>query len=814
MYMSQIDIAKLNRRIADIMRNDPYFSSVDSTVVVFIAVLVKLGYTDKVTEVNGKTSEFIELAVKRNSGINNKLIAEVYNIYSNDLKSLSESSLVSLVKLLNEIRLETEKTQCEIIESITEFSLDYLSKTPTTFVLPVGLPELMNGLTKAKNDASKNMFIPFSGIGDILVKTTELINLESSELNARAWAISRLRFLISKPKSDLKITNDDPVENWNLKNKKYDYIISIPPFGLKIGERQSQGKFGYFRSIEQFVIEKGIESLNEDGRLVITIPQGFLFNSDSYSKQLKKYVIDHNYLEAVISLPKNIFSFTNILTAVLVFHKSEQTKKVKFIDGSSFAKKDGKLNLVDYQKILGIYESDETTNTYKSVSLNEIATNDYNLSVSRYVSDAVEGTPLKELVSILRISRPESTGFGKVVKIKDLKNTLADYTLNLQEIEETEISQRHREINQSCILIAARFKTCKPTFFEFKGESIFIDNNIFAIIPEESKVSFEYLIYLLHTSKVISQIESLQSGAVTPFISTQDFLRVKVDLPNYQDQSKNLEEQRRIFYEAQASDQSKLLLGKSLTEEIERNRLQYNEELREKQHCIRQHLKNVVDSIAVINSFMARHNGTIHKDDVINPIRNVTVAQRFEAMSKSIQSLSLEIDNLTNDDLFDKPELIDIRDILSECILEFGDTKGFSFQEQFDEIAFEELGNINPKISISKRSFKELFNNIIMNASKHGFVENKEYLIKVNVTIEDEKLKVVFLNNGKPFAVGLAKQLGIKGKKAGLNAGSGIGIWKVFEIAKHYNFEYQIIDSPEDEFPVGWEFKFNLIEKD
>jgi hypothetical protein len=306
----------------------------------------------------------------------------------------------------------------------------------------------------------------------------------------------------------------------------------------------------------------------------------------------------------------------------------------------------------------------------------------------------------------------------------------------------------------------------------------------------------------------------LQSGAVTPFISTQDFLRIKVDLPNYQDQSKNLEEQRRIFAEALASDQSKLLLGKSLTEEIERNRLQYNEELREKQHCIRQHLKNVVDSISVINTFMDRQNGTISKNDIINPIRNITVAQRLSALNNSLKSLSLEIDNLTNDELYDKPEILGIRDIIRECILELGDVKGFLVQESFDDFALEEFGNSNPGISISKRSFKELFNNIVMNAKLHGFIkEDKEYLIKVIITIEEGKLKLSIVNDGKPFAEGISKQLGVKGKKAGSNAGSGIGVWKIFEIAKQYEFECKIIDLPGAEFPVGWEFKFTITEK-
>ena len=802
----------LKKEITDLLKGDPYVSSIDPSLLVFLATLVRFGYTERVHQVDGKSKEWIVLAINKKNGLHPELVAELYKVFENSFQTLTERTLVELILLFNKQKELNEFDFTLFIERLIELALDDFARSPVSYTLPSGLKELMSGLAKIRKEVTYNAYIPFSATGDLLIKSTCNISFDAQEINLNNWAISKIRALFNECPSNTSISNVDPIDNWNLKSKKYDLVFSVPPFGLKIGERQAAGKFGYFRSIEQFIIEKGVESLKQDGRLILTIPQGFLFNSDNYSRQLKRFLIDENYLEAVISLPKGIFAFTNILTAVLVIHKSNKPKQVKFIDGSTFVKKEGKFNLVDYQSILRLYDSEETANFIKLVSINEIAENDYNLSVSRYVTEAAEGTPLKEIVSTIRGNRTDYEKMGKVVKIKNLKNTIADYILHLDEIEVSEITQRHRQLNQSCVLIAARFKACKPTYFEYQGEPIYIDNNVFAIIPDENKVRIDYFIYLLHTTKVVAQIESLQSGAVTPFISPSDFLRVKVDLPNYEDQSKNLVEQKKIVTEATISDLEKISLNKSLTGEIERLKLQYNEELREKQHCIRQHLKNVVDSIAVINAFMAKQNGTINSEDVINPNRNITVAQRFLAMGNSIRSLSLEIDNLTNDELYDKPELVSIRDLLSECILEFGDTKGFSIQENFDEVAFSEFGNTNPQLSVSKRSFKELFNNILMNASTHGFVEKKDYVIRINVTIENDKLILSFLNNGKPFAEGMSKQLGVKGKKAGINAGNGIGVWKIFEIAKQYNFDCSVIDAPEDEFPVGWEFKFTLTE--
>jgi type I restriction enzyme M protein len=322
---------------------------------------------------------------------------------------------------------------------------------------------------------------------------------------------------------------------------------------------------------------------------------------------------------------------------------------------------------------------------------------------------------------------------------------------------------------------------------------------------DESKVDLAYLINELSADYVVNQLESVRMGSVIPYLRIADLLEIRIKLPS-------LKEQKAKALGALSAYKDSRFKESKLEDELNFIKAKFNEELREKQHCIRQHLKNVVDSIAVINSFMDKQNGTINRNDVINPYRNVTVAQRFEAMSNSIQSLSLEIDNLTNDELYDKPEIIGIRDIILECILEFGDTKGFSILESFDEFVLDEYGDNNPKFSVSKRSFKELFNNIVINASLHGFIDKKESVIKISVTIEEGKLKVTFLNNGKPLAVGMREHLGVKGKKAGVNAGSGIGVSKVIGIANHYGFEYRIIDLPEDEYPFGWEFKFTLTE--
>lgn len=786
--------------------------SYDLPIILFYATLIRR-VASPVSENPNETKANLYRILSNSEKVLPTELIEIYKFLEPKLGFLPDFALHTLIKKLEAVKFFSNIEFQNFVEDAVKSSEVFNAKLSSNFSQPIGLSKLIYGIAELHQNI-ENAFIPFAQIGDLIIEAKNGVKVFAIERDHNAWAICVLRKLAQKDNTELNISRHPDFWDWAHANANFDLIAATPPLGLSFSGENTIGKFGKYDKIEQFIIEKGIKSLSDNGRLIINLTQNFLFTSSNYSKELRKYLVDSNFVDSVILLPKGIYSYTSIQTVLLVLKNASGRRPIKFIDASNCFKKDKKLNSINVEEILSQLKDDKPSPTQKFVDYNLIAENDFNLNISRYLSEPVEGTSIGDITETYRGDKSSLSTEGKLVKIKDLKSSLLDYHLNFDEINLTDISQKHRQINQSCILIAARYKTLKPTYFEYNGEPIYIDNNIFAIIPDAKKVRIDFFIYLLHTSKVLKQIESFQSGAVTPFITITDFLKIRVDLPKYVDQHKNFEEQKTIFTEAKFSEQEKTLIKNVLSEKVEKNKQEYNEALREKQHCIRQHLKNVIDSIAVINSFMERQNGTIHLNDIINPDRNTTVAQRFEAMSRSIQSLRLEIDNLTNDDVFDSPEQIGIRDIISECILEFGENKNFSFQESFDEIAFDELGNTNPKISISRRSFKELFNNIVMNASKHGFVDDKDYIIKIVVTIENNKLKVSFLNNGKPLAEGLAKQMGIKGKKAGLNAGSGIGAWKIFEIAKHYDFDCQIIDLPADEFPVVWEFKFNLIEKD
>lgn len=733
----------------------------------------------------------------------------VVKCFENTVDKISNSCLSQIFNIFDEIpkQLLTEQFP-DLFDSILYLITQNQGKFGSGIIQPDELTRFMCSLAEIKEGAK--VFNPFAGLASFGVYFNQGQIYYGQELNNNTWAIGVLRQIAYNSNGFSKYACEDSILNWPNNSNKFDLIISIPPTGLKIHSYNISGKFiNTYKRVEQLIVERSIENLSSTGKVITIVPLSFLQKSQG-EEHILANLIECDLIEYIISIPGGLLINTGIPLAILVLNKSKKlTDKIKFIDAKNFViEKSPREKVLNDISLNSFIQSEiEDENFIRIVDKDQIRNNDYNLNVKHYFQKHIDGVKLREIIEFERLQRAGSLENAKLIRIRDLKNDKVEYKIDGALLEETSIREFDNILSNSCLLIARRGENIKPTIFEFNGERIFISPDILSFQVNDSKVDIAYLINELQSDYVKEQLDTIRLGDSMPYFRKNDLLNIIIKLPNLKEQSSIVKEINKAYWESKFKELK-------LENEIIALKSTFNEELREKQHCIRQHLKNVVDSISVINTFMINRGGLIRSDDVINPNRNMTVAHRFEAMSNSIRSLSFEIDNLTNDEPYDKPELLPIKNIISESIFEFGDTKGFAIQENYDEPSLGEDVDSNPNISLSKRSFKELFNNILMNASIHGFdLPEKTYLIIILVNIENDRLKLSILNNGKPFTEGMSKQLGIKGKKAGKNAGSGIGSWKIFEIAKHYNFDCKIVDLPNDEFPVGWEFTFNIIEK-
>lgn len=197
--------------------------------------------------------------------------------------------------------------------------------------------------------------------------------------------------------------NIEEIEN------KFITVVANPPYStewdphtelLKYDDRfKDYGKLAPKSKADFAFIQHMIYHLDDNGTMAVVLPHGVLFRGAAEGV-IRQYLIkEKNYLDAVIGLPSNLFFGTSIPTSILVFKKCrEDDDNVLFIDASqSFekGKNQNHLTTEDVEKIVETYKNREALDKYSyAASLEEIAKNDYNLNIPRYVDTFEEEEPI------------------------------------------------------------------------------------------------------------------------------------------------------------------------------------------------------------------------------------------------------------------------------------------------------------------------------------------------------------------------------------------------------------------------------------
>jgi type I restriction enzyme M protein len=195
------------------------------------------------------------------------------------------------------------------------------------------------------------------------------------------------------------IRQEDTLEHPQHLDKRFEAVVANPPFSANwsasplfmTDDRFSQyGKLAPSSKADFAFVQHMIYQLADNGVMAVVLPHGALFRGGA-ELQIRRYLIeDRNYLDAVIGLPANIFYGTSIPTCILVFKKCRETPEdVLFIDASQYFDKVKTQNVLreeDIERIVSTYRNrTETEKFSKRASLKEIADNDYNLNIPRYV---------------------------------------------------------------------------------------------------------------------------------------------------------------------------------------------------------------------------------------------------------------------------------------------------------------------------------------------------------------------------------------------------------------------------------------------
>lgn len=254
-------------------------------------------------------------------------------------------------------------------------------------------------------------------------KDTRNFSLYGQESNGSTWALAKMNMFLHDVRSG-SIEWGDTLRNPMLLEgsdlMRFDVVVANPPFSLdKWG--QDKAEKDRFRRFHRGVPPKSkgdyafishmIETMDpRTGRVGVIVPHGVLFRGGAEGR-IRKQLIEENLLDTVIGLPPNLFYGTGIPAAILLFKRDKRDRKVLFIDASrDFAdgSNQNQLRAQDIEKILTTAQSRQFVDKYAYVAeMGEIAENDYNLNISRYV-DTFEDEELVDLDKIkLKIVQTE-----------------------------------------------------------------------------------------------------------------------------------------------------------------------------------------------------------------------------------------------------------------------------------------------------------------------------------------------------------------------------------------------------------------------
>ena len=254
---------------------------------------------------------------------------------------------------------------------------------------------------------------PACGSGSLLIKAAQEVGsrnfaLYGQEVNGATWALARMNlFLHGMDAARIEWCNTltAPALMEGDRLRTFDVVVANPPFSLKKwgAEGAGQDPHGRFwrgvpppsKGDYAFITHMIETAKRRRGRVAVIVPHGVLFRGHREGR-IRRALVEENLLDAVIGLPPKLFTTTGIPVAIMVFDRSREDgganagqRDVLFVDASREFTPGKKQNILEeghIAKVVETFRERAVAERYSHVAaLDEIAENDFNLNIPRYV---------------------------------------------------------------------------------------------------------------------------------------------------------------------------------------------------------------------------------------------------------------------------------------------------------------------------------------------------------------------------------------------------------------------------------------------
>ena len=296
------------------------------------------------------------------------------------------------------------------------------------FYTPYEVSQLMSEIVAwhLRDKDEIKIYDPTSGSGSLLINIGKAVARRSGnpdgikyyaqELKENTYNLTRMNLVMRGILPDnIAVRNGDTLkDDWpwfdTLENKEETYdplfvdaVVSNPPYSQSWDPEVAEGdpRFDYGAApkskADYAFLLHDLYHLRNDGIMCIVLPHGVLFRGGEEGA-IRRNLVEHRNIQAIIGLPANIFFGTGIPTIVMVLRKGrpEGDDGVLVVDASKHFVKEGKNNKLrasDIRRVVDAVTANATVDGFsRLVGIGEIRANDYNLNIPRYVdsSDAPE----------------------------------------------------------------------------------------------------------------------------------------------------------------------------------------------------------------------------------------------------------------------------------------------------------------------------------------------------------------------------------------------------------------------------------------
>lgn len=364
--------------------------------------------------------EYLNAAFQAVEDANTKLRGIFQSVDFNNKERFSDAILERLLQHFEKYDMRNRKVEADVLGNAYEYLIKQFAddggKKGGEFYTPKEIVRLM--VECLELDEGMSVYDPTCGSGGMLLeayrsverhsKNPRSLSLYGQERNLNTWAICQMNlFLHNIDDADVRKgdTLREPkhlVSEGSKAIRSFDRVIANPPFSLKEwGHTSWKNGDAYGRDIygcppasygDLAFVQHMLASLNENGKLAVVVPHGVLFRGDAEGR-IRKAILEGDLVEGVIGLAPKLFYGAPIPAAIIFLRKKKPKNmrgKVMIVNGAEQYEKGTAQNYLLDEHIKTLSETylafEDVERLAKVVSVSDIAANDFNLNITRYVN--------------------------------------------------------------------------------------------------------------------------------------------------------------------------------------------------------------------------------------------------------------------------------------------------------------------------------------------------------------------------------------------------------------------------------------------